>query len=63
MSEQKAVTGAMAVVVLLTVAVCAAMMALGAKNELVVVATFVVAGLGVDQVSKLILSYDSPDRR
>jgi ABC-type Zn uptake system ZnuABC Zn-binding protein ZnuA len=63
MSEQKAVTGAMAVVVLLTVAVCGAMTALGAKNELVVVATFVVAGLGVDQVSKLILSYDSPDRR
>ncbi|MFL5899051.1 MAG: hypothetical protein ACJ76D_11430 [Solirubrobacterales bacterium] len=49
-------------VVLVTTAACAAGMLVGGGGELVAVTMFVVGGLGVDQVSKLILSFDSPKR-
>lgn len=49
--------------VALTGVACAILMALGAGGELVAVAMVVVGGLGVDQVSRIGMSYDSPDRR
>jgi len=63
MSERKAVTLALAAVVVITSAACAAVMALGGGGELGVVTMFLVGGLGVDQVSKLIMSFDDPKRR
>jgi hypothetical protein len=63
MTERKAVTLALSAVVLLTTAACGAVVALGGGGEIVVVVMILVLGLGVDQVSKLILSYGPPDRR
>jgi hypothetical protein len=63
MSERKTVTLALAAVVLIASAACAAVMALGGGGELVAVTMFLVGGLGVDQVSKLIMSFDDPKRR
>lgn len=58
MSERKAVTLAMTAVVLVTSAACWAVMALGGGGELLAVTMVVFLGFGVDQVSKLIMSFD-----
>ena len=63
MSERKAVTLAMVAALAVTTAACAAVMLLGGGGELVAVTMFVVGGLGVDRISKLIMSFDSPKRR
>jgi hypothetical protein len=63
MSERKAVTLALVLLTLATTLVCATVMALGGGNELVVLTTVVILGLGVDQISKLIMSFDGPERR
>jgi hypothetical protein len=60
MSERKAVTLAGMGVVLLSALVCAGLTLLGLQRELVVVATFVSFGVGIDRVSKLIMSYETP---
>lgn len=62
MSEFKALTLAGAAVVLVTAAVCGALMILGANGYLVGVAMMVVMGIGVDQLSRLGMSFDDPDR-
>jgi hypothetical protein len=58
MSERKAVTLAGIAVVLLTTAACGAVMALGGGGELVGVTMVLVMGVGIDQVSKLMMSFD-----
>jgi hypothetical protein len=63
MSERKAVTLGLILVVSLTSAVCAALMLLGAGGDMVAVAMIVVGGLGVDQLSRLIMSYEPRSRR
>ncbi|HEX6667151.1 MAG TPA: hypothetical protein VF081_11210 [Solirubrobacterales bacterium] len=63
MSERRALTLGLIVTIVLTAGACATLMALGAGGELVAVAMVVVGGLGVDQVSRIGMSYDSPDRR
>jgi len=63
MSERKAVTLAMIAGISVTTAACAAVMLMGGGGELVAVTMFVVGGLAVDQISKLIMSFDSPKRR
>jgi len=63
MSERKAVTLAMIAGILVTTAACAAVMLMGGGGELVAVTMFVVGGLAVDQISKLIMSFESPSRR
>ncbi|HWO46521.1 MAG TPA: hypothetical protein VNM41_00545 [Solirubrobacterales bacterium] len=63
MSERRAVTLALAAAVTVASAACAAVLALGGSGELVAVTMFLVGGLGVDQVSKLIMSFDRPRRR
>jgi len=62
MSERRAVTLALAAAVAVASAACAAVLALGGSGELVAVTMFLVGGLGVDQVSKLIMSFDRPKR-
>lgn len=57
MDEHK-VTLAMVAGVLLTIAACGVVMALGGGGELVAVTLVVVGGLGADQVSRLIMSVD-----
>ncbi|HEU4393464.1 MAG TPA: hypothetical protein VFR04_07510 [Solirubrobacterales bacterium] len=63
MSEFKAVSLVFAAAVILTTVVCAALMTLGAGGELVAVAMIVVGGSGMHLVSRVILRYDSTDRR
>lgn len=58
MSERKTMTLAMAAVVLITSVACGAVMVLGGGGDLVAVTMFLVGGLGVDQVSKLMMSFD-----
>ena len=63
MGKRKAVTLALSAVVIVTTAACGAVMALGGGGELVAVTMFLGLSLGVDQVSKLILSYGPTQRR
>jgi hypothetical protein len=58
MRDQKAVTLAMIGVSLLAPAVWTAVVALGGSGELGVAAMLVVGGLGIDQVSRLIMLRD-----
>jgi len=58
MSERKLVTLAGIAVVLLSTAAWGAVVALGGGGELAAVAMILVFGLGIDQVSKLIMSFD-----
>lgn len=58
MSERRAVTLAIVALAILSGAVYAAVAALGGDEGLPIVAVIVVLGIGVDQISKLIISYD-----
>jgi hypothetical protein len=62
MSERKAVILAMFAVTLITSSACAGVMLLGGGGELVAVTMFVVGGLGVDRISKLMMGFDVSDR-
>jgi hypothetical protein len=61
MSERTAVVLVGSAGVLLSTGACGAVMALGGNNELAVAALLVVFALGVDQLSKLIMSYGEKD--
>jgi hypothetical protein len=58
MSERKAVTLVGIAVVLLSTGAWIAVVALGGGGYLATAAMIVVMGLGLDQVSKLIMSFD-----
>ncbi len=62
MSEFKAVSLVFAAAVIVTTAVCAALMAMNAGGELIAVAMIVVGGSGMHLVSRVILRYNSTDR-
>lgn len=62
MREAKKVTFAAAATVVVTTAVCAALMLAGWSGELIAVAMIVVGGTGVYLVSGLIMRYGSTDR-
>jgi uncharacterized protein GlcG (DUF336 family) len=63
MSEFKALSVTFAAVVILTTAVCAALMVMNVGGELIAVAMIVVGGLGVDRLSRIGMRYDRPSRR
>jgi hypothetical protein len=62
MTEFKAVSLVFAAAVILTTAVCAALMVMNAGGELIAVAMIVVGGSGMHLLSRVIMRYDSTDR-
>jgi hypothetical protein len=60
MGKQKTTTLVMILTILLSTGAWTLVVALGGGGELAVVAMFLVGGLGVDQVSRLIMRDDQP---
>jgi len=58
MTERRAVTLALMALALISMAACGAVIALGGGDELAALAMILVLGVGVDQISKLIMSFD-----
>jgi hypothetical protein len=62
MSEFKALSILMALTVIVTTAVCAALMLMQASGELIAVAMIVVGGSGAHLLSRVVMHYGSTDR-
>lgn len=58
MSEGKAVTLVLAITVLLGSGACLGVVLLGGNGALATLAMLVVAGIGVDQMSRITMNYD-----
>ena len=63
MSERRAVILTMVAMILVAAVVCAGVIALGGNDDLVVLSMVLMAILGANQVARVVMSYESKDRR